>query len=163
MEHLTAGDPGQVGELLAAGISAELAREAAARAPRALAVAAATATREGQEPAGVPAAGSVDPRAAASASWGPEPLPLLLLQPPRTGRDLLADHVTAMVCCSAVDTAGAAPGLDWLDGPALLIGGERRADLGVQVLSLVEEGDAKPLRSWLVSVGVRPEKPVRLG
>ena len=26
------------------------------------------------------------------------------------GRELLADHVTAMVCCAAVDTAGAAPG-----------------------------------------------------
>ena len=48
------------------------------------------------------------------------------LQPPRTGRELLADHVTAMVCCAAVDTAGAAPGLDWLDGPALLVDGDRR-------------------------------------
>ena len=47
-----------------------------------------------------------------------------------------------MVCCAAVDTAGAAPGLDWLDGPALLVGGERRADLAGPVLSLVEDGDA---------------------
>lgn len=89
-------------------------------------------------------------------------LPLFPLQPPRTGRELLADHVTAMVCCAAVDTAGAAPGLDWLDGPALLVDGARRADLGRPVLSLVDDGDAEPLRGWLTTVGVRPEKPVRL-
>ncbi|NYV77056.1 hypothetical protein HW445_22420, partial [Streptomyces sp. UH6] len=77
-------------------------------------------------------------------------------------RDLLADHVTAMVCCAAVDTAGAAPGLDWLDGPALLVRGERVADLGSRVLSLVEEGDPVPLRAWLRDLGVRTEKPVRL-
>ncbi|MEL5960074.1 hypothetical protein AADR41_35870, partial [Streptomyces sp. CLV115] len=94
--------------------------------------------------------------------WGPDPLPLFPLQPPRTGTELLADHVAAMVCCAAVDTAGAAPGLDWLDGPALLIDGERRADLGSPVLSLVEDGDAEPLRSWLASIGVRTDKPVRL-
>ncbi|MFD9816220.1 hypothetical protein [Streptomyces sp. NPDC059080] len=89
-------------------------------------------------------------------------LPLFPLQPPRTGRDLLADHVTAMVCCAAVDTAGAAPGLDWLDGPALLIDGARRTDLGTTVRSLVEDGDAAPLRAWLATIGARPEKPVRL-
>lgn len=94
--------------------------------------------------------------------WGTDPLPLFPLQPPRTGRELLADHVTAMVCCSAVDTAGAAPGLDWLDGPTLLIDGERRVDLAGPVLSLVEDGDAEPLRAWLTTVGVRAEKPVRL-
>jgi hypothetical protein len=96
------------------------------------------------------------------ALWGGDPLPLFPLQPPRTGRDLLADHVVAMVCCTAIDTVGAAPGLDWLDGPALLIDGERRADLMAPVLSLVEDGDAQPLRVWLGSLGVRPEKPVRL-
>ena len=94
--------------------------------------------------------------------WDTDSLPLLPLQPPRTGKELLADHVTAMVCCAAVDTAGAAPGLDWLDGPTLLVDGERRGDLGGRVLSLVEDGDAGPLRSWLAAVGVRPEKPVRL-
>lgn len=94
--------------------------------------------------------------------WGPDPLPLFPLQPPRTGTELLADHVAAMVCCAAVDTAGAAPGLDWLDGPTLLVDGERRSDLGTPVLSLVEDGDAGPLRSWLASVGVRTDKPVRL-
>ncbi|GAA0476749.1 hypothetical protein GCM10009544_43470 [Streptomyces stramineus] len=88
--------------------------------------------------------------------------PLFPLQPPRSGRELLTDHVTAMVCCAAVDTAGAAPGLDWLDGPALLIGGARRADLARTVLSLIEDGDGEPLRVWLGEVGVRPEKPVRL-
>ncbi|OKJ74201.1 hypothetical protein [Streptomyces sp. CB02460] len=96
------------------------------------------------------------------ALWGPDPLPLFPLQPPRTGTELLADHVAAMVCCAAVDTAGAAPGLDWLDGPTLLVDGERRADLGSPVLSLIEDGDAGPLRSWLASVGVRTDKPVRL-
>jgi hypothetical protein len=88
--------------------------------------------------------------------------PVYQLLPPRTGRELLTDHVTAMVCCAAVDTAGAAPGLDWLDGPTLLVNGARRADLGWPVLRLVEDGDAAPLRSWLAAVGVRLEKPVRL-
>lgn len=93
---------------------------------------------------------------------GADTLPLFPLQPPRSGRDLLADHVTALVCCAAVDSAGAAPGLDWLDGPVLLAGGERRADLGPRVLALVEDGDPGPLRDWLAELGVRPEKPVRL-
>ncbi|MFJ7078723.1 hypothetical protein [Streptomyces sp. NPDC098781] len=89
-------------------------------------------------------------------------LPLFPLQPPCTSRELLTDHVTAMVCCAAMDTAGAAPGLDWLDGPTLLINGERAADLTPRVLSLIEEGDPAPLRAWLVESGIRPEKPVRL-
>nr|WP_244187907.1 hypothetical protein [Streptomyces regalis] len=89
-------------------------------------------------------------------------LPLFPLQPPRTARELLTDHVTAMVCCAAMDTAGAAPGLDWLDGPTLLIDGERAADLTPRVLSLIEDGDPVPLRAWLVESGIRPEKPVRL-
>lgn len=67
-----------------------------------------------------------------------------------------------MVCCAAIDTAGATPGLDWLDGPSLLINGERAADLAPRVLSLVEDGDPAPLRAWLVKSGIRPEKPVRL-
>ncbi|MFV2119435.1 hypothetical protein ACE14D_13700, partial [Streptomyces sp. Act-28] len=96
---------------------------------------------------------------------GADELPLLPLQPPRSGRELLADHVLAMVCCAAVDTAGAAPGLDWLDGPVLLVGdagGRRRADVAPGVLSLIEDADPEPLRDWLASVGARPEKPVRL-
>ncbi len=60
------------------------------------------------------------------------------------------------------DSAGAAPGLDWLDGPTLLINGVRAADLTPRVLSLIEEGDPAPLRAWLVESGIRPEKPVRL-
>ncbi|MFF8191336.1 hypothetical protein ACF05L_10815 [Streptomyces bobili] len=95
--------------------------------------------------------------------WDDRALPLLPLQPPRTDRELLADHVTAMVCCAAMDTVGAIPGLDWLDGPTLLVDGERVTDLTPRVLSLVEDGDAIPLRTWLVEVGIRPEKPVRLG
>ncbi|WP_010474232.1 hypothetical protein [Streptomyces sudanensis] len=96
---------------------------------------------------------------------GADELPLSPLQPPRSGRELLADHVLAMVCCAAVDTAGAAPGLDWLDGPVLLVadgGGRRRADVAPGVLALVEDADPEPLRDWLASVGARPEKPVRL-
>ncbi|BFO22820.1 hypothetical protein SHKM778_92080 [Streptomyces sp. KM77-8] len=71
-------------------------------------------------------------------------LPLFPLQPPRTARELLADHITAMVCCAAMDTAGAAPGLDWLDGPTLLLGGGRATDLSPQVLTLIEDGDPSP-------------------
>ncbi|MCQ0024841.1 hypothetical protein M4914_19055 [Streptomyces somaliensis DSM 40738] len=177
MDHFSASDDG---EALAAALSAELSREE--RSPRAGAVG---------ETASAPA-GSTDPapatdRAAggrggdgagpgtggdAAASAGPalsvpgtDELPLLPLQPPRSGRDLLADHVLAMVCCAAVDTAGAAPGLDWLDGPVLLVGGGaggRRADVAPGVLALVEDADPGPLRDWLASVGARPEKPVRL-
>ncbi|MET9465081.1 hypothetical protein ABZY44_09730 [Streptomyces sp. NPDC006544] len=93
---------------------------------------------------------------------GATAVPLFPLEAPRSGRDLLADHVLALVCCAAVDFAGAAPGLDWLDGPVLLVGGARRADLAPRVLSLVEDGDSGPLRDWLAETGVRPEKPVRL-
>ncbi|MFC7217024.1 hypothetical protein ACFQLX_02385 [Streptomyces polyrhachis] len=88
--------------------------------------------------------------------------PLLQLQAPRTGRELLAGHVLATVCCAAVDTAGALPGLDWLDGPVLLVGGERRPELGRAVQALVELGDALPLRHWLGAAGVRAEKPLLL-
>ncbi|WP_405921564.1 hypothetical protein [Streptomyces sp. NBC_00122] len=102
------------------------------------------------------------PSAGAGKARGADAVPLFPLQPPRSGRDLLADHVTAMVCCAAVDSAGAAPGLDWLDGPILLIGGDRRSDLAPRVLCLVEDGDPDPLRDWLADLGVRPEKPVRL-
>ncbi|MFB7503274.1 hypothetical protein [Streptomyces broussonetiae] len=134
-------DPGtERSAALAARLSAELAREEAA-APRG-----ATTADRGLE----------------SALWDDAELPLFPLQPPRSGRDLLADHVTAMVCCAAVDTAGAVPALDWLDGPSLLLDGERAADLTSKVLSLIEEGDPGPLRDWLAESGIRPEKPVRL-
>jgi hypothetical protein len=94
---------------------------------------------------------------------GAPPAPMgLPLRPPRTDRELMAEHVTAAVCCAAVDTAGAVPGLDWLDGPALLAGGERVTTLAGPVLDLVEDGDAAPLRAWLATQGVRQDKPVRL-
>ncbi|MEU1019222.1 hypothetical protein [Streptomyces sp. NPDC005898] len=128
------------GGVLAAGLSAELAREEAAAPVRSAPV--------GQGPD--------------EALWDHGALPLFPLQPPRTGRELLADHVTAMVCCAAVDTAGATPGLDWLDGPALMVDGERAADLAPRVLRLVEHGDPSALRDWLTRLGVRQEKPVRL-
>ncbi|MET9912239.1 hypothetical protein ABZZ74_36505, partial [Streptomyces sp. NPDC006476] len=95
--------------------------------------------------------------------WDEATLPLFPLQPPRSARELLTEHVTAMVCCAAMDTAGATPGLDWLDGPTLLLNGERATDLTPRVLSLVEDGDPAPLRAWLRESGIRPEKPVRLG
>jgi hypothetical protein len=126
---------------LSAGLAAELAREEA--------TATATAT-------------PAEPIATEAPFWDDGTLPLFPLQPPRTARELLADHVTAMVCCAAMDTAGATPGLDWLDGPSLLVNGERATDLSPRVLSLVEEGDPVPLRTWLLESGIRPEKPVRL-
>ncbi|MFG2838444.1 hypothetical protein ACGFYE_25985 [Streptomyces zaomyceticus] len=145
-------------EELAGALSALLAREEAAREARVAAVArhaeAAARSAEKDDRSGAVPAVAVS---------GPDgPLPLFPLQPPRSGRDLLADHVTAMVCCAAVDTAEAVPGLDWLDGPTLMVGGERAADLGPRVLALVEDGDPEPLRDWLARTGVRPEKPVRL-
>ncbi|MFI1419692.1 hypothetical protein ACH4VX_17180 [Streptomyces sp. NPDC020731] len=122
---------------LAARLTAELAREAAA----------ATSAPRGADPAPL---------------RDDQALPLFPLQPPRTGRELLADHIAAMVCCAAMDTAGATPGLDWLDGPALLLGGARATDLSPQVLTLIEDGDPSALRLWLIRQGIRPEKPVRL-
>ncbi|MEV5953565.1 hypothetical protein AB0M11_07265 [Streptomyces sp. NPDC051987] len=136
---------------LAAGLSAALARE-----ERAGRHAGATAASPPGGPAPVGQGGPGSPL------WDDGALPLFPLQPPRTAREILADHVTAMVCCAAVDTAGATPGLDWLDGPSLMVGGERAADLTPRVLSLIEEGDPAPLRAWLVESGIRPEKPVRL-
>ncbi|CAL9512925.1 hypothetical protein [Streptomyces sp. enrichment culture] len=137
------------GAALAAGLSAQLAREEAAASPTAAGApgaAPATAGPAGPEPA----------------LWDDRALPLLPLQPPRTGREILTAHVTAMVCCAAMDTAGAVPGLDWLDGPSLLFDGARAADLAPSVLTLVETGDPGPLRLWMTELGIRPEKPVRL-
>ncbi|MDX3579449.1 hypothetical protein [Streptomyces sp. FL07-04A] len=135
--------------------------------PRSAALAARIGAEVGKEEAATADAAPVGPPASGqgpdAALWDDDALPLFPLQPPRTDRELLADHVTAMVCCAAMDTVGATPGLDWLDGPTLLVDGERVADLAPRVLSLVEDGDAVPLRTWLVELGIRPEKPVRLG
>lgn len=188
MDHFSTADGT---EALAAALSAELSREE--RSPRGST--AGRAVPAASAPAGDTAPAAEDDRAAAAGrsgdGAGPDPggdpgsdagaaasagpalsvpatdeLPLLPLQPPRSGRELLTDHVLAMVCCAAVDTAGAAPGLDWLDGPVLLVGdgggGRRRADVTPGVHALVEDADPAPLRDWLVSVGARPEKPVRL-
>ena len=131
------------GAALAAGLSAQLAREGAGT----------------PSPASGATTGQAGPD---SALWDDRALPLLPLQPPRTGREVLTDHITAMVCCAAMDTAGAAPGLDWLDGPSLLVNGVRAVDLAPRVRSLVETGDPAPLRAWLTELGIRAEKPVRL-
>ncbi|MEU5161825.1 hypothetical protein AB0G74_19785 [Streptomyces sp. NPDC020875] len=145
LTRLTGPGP-EAGDRLAEGIGAAVAREEADRTAR----------------SGAPGDRSGPGAVEAPHGWGADPLPLFPLQPPRTGRELLADHVTAMVCCAAVDTAGARPGLDWLDGPALLFHGERRADLASRVLTLTEDGDPGPLRAWLAANGIRTEKPVRL-
>ncbi|WP_186777824.1 hypothetical protein [Streptomyces salinarius] len=137
------------GAALAAGLSAQLAREEARERPVGAGVSA--------SPPGPGAGAGPD-----AALWDDRALPLLPLQPPRTGREILTAHITAMVCCAAMDTVGAAPGLDWLDGPALLLDGARTADLAPSVLSLVETGDPGPLRAWMTELGIRPEKPVRL-
>ncbi|MET9957857.1 hypothetical protein ABZ128_01995 [Streptomyces sp. NPDC006326] len=136
--YLAAPAGGAAGEALAGRLSGDLAREERS------------------------SGGAADAGAGTAKARGVDTVPLFPLQPPRSGRDLLADHVTAMVCAAAVDFVGADPGLDWLDGPILLVGGERRTDLAPHVLSLVEEGDPEPLRDWLADLGVRPEKPVRL-
>ncbi|MFD6171828.1 M48 family metalloprotease [Streptomyces coeruleorubidus] len=138
---------------LAARLSAELSREEATATPSPSATAPFTAA---SSTTGSPA--TPDP----AALWDDRTLPLFPLQPPRTARELLADHLTAMICCAAMDTAGATPGLDWLDGPTLLHNGERAADLAPKILTLIEDGDSTPLRAWLAELGIRPEKPVRL-
>jgi hypothetical protein len=85
------------------------------------------------------------------------------LMPVRTGRELLAEHVVAAVCCAVLDTAGGVAGLDWLDGPALLVGGVRRtSDLAGPVARLVDHADPAPLRELAASWGVRPDSPFRL-
>ncbi|MBO4260477.1 hypothetical protein GRC12_42610, partial [Streptomyces griseorubiginosus] len=89
-------------------------------------------------------AAPVGPATPDAVPWDDATLPLFPLQPPRSARELLTEHVTAMVCCAAMDTAGATPGLDWLDGPTLLLNGERATDLTPRVLSLVEDGDPAP-------------------
>ncbi|MFF5155987.1 hypothetical protein ACFY3N_06970 [Streptomyces sp. NPDC000348] len=136
-EDLTGATPRSAA--LAARLTAELAREEAA--------ATSVPAPQGTDPASLR-----DDRA----------LPLFPLRPPRTARELLADHLTAMVCCAAMDTAGAVPGLDWLDGPTLLLGGARATDLSPRILALIEDGDPAALRLWLTRQGIRPEKPVRL-
>ncbi|TNM32326.1 hypothetical protein [Streptomyces sedi] len=120
-------------DALAARLSADAARAEAARAPR--------------------------PWPGGDGRQGPLPLPP---QPPRGRRESLIDHVAAAVCCAAADTAGASPGLDWLDGPVLRTAGGAVSDLSTTVHSLVEDGDATPLRDWLAAAGVRADKPVRL-
>ncbi|MFD5712542.1 hypothetical protein ACFWHW_19505 [Streptomyces pharetrae] len=160
------GEAGDLGHLAALDPSEglDLLDDHPAPSPRCTALAAGLSeelTRE--EDAAVPAAAPAPPAMAPDTPlWDDGSLPLFPLQPPRTPREVLADHITAMVCCAAMDTAGATPGLDWLDGPSLLVKGERAADLAPKVLSLIEHGDPAPLRAWLTEIGIRPEKPVRL-
>ncbi|MDT0270098.1 hypothetical protein RM844_27875 [Streptomyces sp. DSM 44915] len=120
-------------DALAARLAAEAARAEAAHAPR--------------------------PWVPADGRPGPLPFPP---GPPRGRRETLIDHVAAAVCCAAADTAGASPGLDWLDGPVLRTAAGRPQELSTTVHRLVEEGDQGPLRDWLATAGVRSDKPVRL-
>ncbi|MCI3274545.1 hypothetical protein [Streptomyces cylindrosporus] len=157
-ESAPQGPPALDDETVTGGAGGNESFEGEAENERATTLAAALTTELAREEA----TPRTPPPAPDPALWDDTPLPLFPLQPPRTARELLTDHVTAMVCCAAMDTAGATPGLDWLDGPSLLINGERAADLTPRVLSLVEDGDPAPLRAWLVDTGIRPEKPVRL-
>ncbi|MCW5250151.1 hypothetical protein [Streptomyces sp. SHP 1-2] len=130
--------------------------------PRSAALAAGLAAQLAREDLGTARGSDAGAGGSDAGFWDDRPLPLVPLQPPRTGREILTDHVTAMVCCAAMDTAGARPGLDWLDGPSLLVDGVRVADLAPRVHALVESGDCAPLRAWLTEQGIRPDKPVRL-
>ncbi|TDU05043.1 hypothetical protein EDD99_3536 [Streptomyces sp. 846.5] len=107
-------------------------------------------------------AGALTSRRLRAAAADPARQPALQLQPPRTGRDLLGEHLSALVCCVAVGSGAAEAGLDWLDGPVLLVDGARRTDLAAPVALAVEHGDGEPLWAWLTGIGVRVEKPVRL-
>ena len=107
-------------------------------------------------------AGALTSRRLRAAAAAPGEQPALQLQPPRTGRDLLGEHLSALVCCVAVSSGAAEAGLDWLDGPVLLVDGVRRTDLAAPVALAVEHGDGEPLWAWLTGIGVRVEKPVRL-
>ncbi|SEK78273.1 hypothetical protein [Streptacidiphilus jiangxiensis] len=83
----------------------------------------------------------------------------------RSGRDALGDGLHALVCRAAVASGRAEPGLDWLDGPVLLVDGARRTDLGAPVALAAEHGDAQPLRAWLEELGIRvdpSDRPARL-
>ncbi|MEU6143474.1 hypothetical protein ABZ848_24330 [Streptomyces sp. NPDC047081] len=161
-ESAPQGPPAPDDETVTGGAGGSESFEGEAENERATTLAAALTTQLAREEATPSTTTPTDPPAPDPALWDDTPLPLFPLQPPRTARELLTDHVTAMVCCAAMDTAGATPGLDWLDGPSLLINGERAADLTPRVLSLVEDGDPAPLRAWLLETGIRPEKPVRL-
>ena len=119
------------------------------------ALAAAHHRRAGPRGSRRPAAPTPPGQGPDDALWDDGLLPLFPLQPPRTGRELLADHVTAMVCCAAVDTAGAAPGLDWLDGPALLRRRRTRRGPGAPRPEPGRGRRPGPLRGWLV----RPGRP----
>ncbi|WP_432096439.1 hypothetical protein [Streptomyces sp. bgisy100] len=162
VDRLAAPGGIELGERLAERLAAEVAREEEAGRQAARAAARQAGAAGGADGAGPGAGAGAPPGPELPALWGDGVTPLFPIQSPRTGRELLADHIVAMVCCAAVDTAGAAPGLDWLDGPVLLHAGKRGPDLGVPVLTLVEDGDPEPLRGWLIAAGVRPEKPVRL-
>ncbi|WP_436737682.1 hypothetical protein [Streptomyces sp. BBFR102] len=157
------GEAGRAAGAQVAGVpqpGGEVRRRVAERAEElAEALAAEVAREQARVPAAAPAPVG---QGADETLWAGGRLPLCPLQPPRTGRELLAEHVVAMVCCSAMDTAGALPGLDWLDGPVLLLRGRRVADLGVRVTGLVEQGDGGPLLDWVHRARVRPDKPVRL-
>ncbi|MCK1794960.1 hypothetical protein MTQ01_02750 [Streptomyces sp. XM4193] len=126
------------------------------RAALAARVSAAAVREERGSPASEPGGALVPGGPGEAAPIGLPPAPV------KSGREVLSEHITAAVCCAAVDAGGARPGLDWLDGHVLLVDGERRQDLAEPVLALAEQGDPLPLRGWLASAGVRPDKPVRL-
>lgn len=105
------------------------------------------------------AAGAAEVVAGAPGEVAPIGLPP---EPVKSGREILSDHITAAVCCAAVDTGDAAPGLDWLDGPVLLSAGNSGSVLADAVHALADAGDPEPLRGWLTDAHIRPDKSVRL-
>jgi hypothetical protein len=81
--------------------------------------------------------------------------------PAPVGPEGLGEGVAALVCCAAMDTGVARPGLDWLDGPVLLVEGRRRTDLAPAVARAVERGDTASLRTWLAEAGIPADAPLR--
>jgi hypothetical protein len=66
----------------------------------------------------------------------------------------------AVVCCAVLDASGGVAGLDWLDGPALLVGGVRRTgELAAPVARLVDHADPAPLLTLTTTWGLRPGPP----
>ncbi|GAA4952113.1 hypothetical protein GCM10023205_11570 [Yinghuangia aomiensis] len=75
----------------------------------------------------------------------------------------MTEHVIALVACAAVDTGRMFAAVDWLDGAVLVDAAGRTADLPGLVGRAVDDGDDRPLRTWLDGIGVRTAEPIRLG
>ncbi|MCF2526674.1 hypothetical protein [Yinghuangia soli] len=83
--------------------------------------------------------------------------------PDRFDPERMTEHVIALVACAAVDTGRMHAAVDWLDGAVLADGRGDTADLPGLVGQAVDDGDDRPLRTWLDGIGVRTAEPIRLG